>query len=132
MSRKLLLNPRFDDDMQFKRVDGPPTYGRKTDGQVAYLSIAERMGAIIGHVWANDRDGAAGWVVPPGLSPSAVNVGVSWLQALHSGKARGLAPTALLAELARGTNDNKLSHAVPGPLTGAPTLAALRERASGG
>ncbi|MBZ4020583.1 hypothetical protein [Streptomyces purpurogeneiscleroticus] len=132
MSSERPINPRFAEDLPFNQVAGPPSYSRETDGPVTYLSIADATGTVIGYVWANDGDDAAGWVVPPGLSASAVNAGASWLRALRSGKARGLAPTALLAELAQGANDNKLSHALPGTLTEAPSLAALRSMAAGG
>ncbi|GAA0499516.1 hypothetical protein [Streptomyces olivaceiscleroticus] len=132
MSDERPINPRFAEDLPFNEVAGPPKYNRETDGPVAYLSIADTAGSVIGYVWGNDSDNAAGWVVPPGLSASAVNAGASWLRALRSGKARGLAPTALLAELAQGANDNKLSHALPGSLTEASSLAALRELAAGG
>ncbi|CAM5745882.1 hypothetical protein STAFG_2932 [Streptomyces afghaniensis 772] len=74
----------------------------------------DRAGTALGYVWANDEDDAAGWVVPPGLSANAVNAGGRWVRALRAGKARQLAPTVLLAELARGTNDGRQSHAVPG------------------
>ncbi|MBG0855259.1 hypothetical protein I2W78_26270 [Streptomyces spinoverrucosus] len=132
MSRERGINPRFDDDVWFRQVDGPPRYARDTDGPVAYLSVADRTGTVIGYVWANDEDVAAGWVTPPGLSPNAVNAGGRWLRALRGGKARELAPTALLAELAQGTNDCEQSHAVPGSLTEAPSLAVLKELAAGG
>ncbi|MEU7098357.1 hypothetical protein AB0A66_08430 [Streptomyces longwoodensis] len=125
------VNPRLAADMPFTEVDAPPAYCRQTGGPVAYLAVADAAGTVIGYVWANDGDDAAGWVVPPGLPPRAVNAGASWLRALRSGKARELAPTALLAELARGANDSKLSHVVPGSLTEAPSLAALQERAAG-
>ncbi|MFJ4481661.1 hypothetical protein ACIP3D_04875 [Streptomyces longwoodensis] len=132
MSSERPVNPRFAEDLPFREVDAPPAYGRQTGGPVAYLAVADTAGTVIGYVWANDADDAAGWVVPPGLPPRAVNAGASWLRALRGGKARGLAPTALLAELAQGANDNKLSHAVPGSRTEAPSLAALEEQAAGG
>ncbi|MFF5185210.1 hypothetical protein ACFY30_15735 [Streptomyces sp. NPDC000345] len=132
MSSERPINPRFAEDLPFTEVDAPPTYSRQTGGPVAHLSVADETGTVIGYVWANDGDDAAGWVVPPGLPARAVNAGASWLRALRGGKARGLAPTALLAELAQGANDNKLSHAVPGSLTEAPSLAALKERVAGG
>ncbi|MER6715546.1 MULTISPECIES: hypothetical protein [unclassified Streptomyces] len=107
------------------------TYGITTEGPVVHLSVTDSTGTVIGYVWANDEDDAAGWVVPPGLSANAVNAGGRWVRALRAGKARQLAPTVLLAELARGANDGRQSHAVPGSLCEAPTLAALKEQASG-
>lgn len=132
MNREPRINPRFEDDVCFRQVDGPPSYARNTDGPVAYLSVADRTGTVIGHVWANDEDGASGWAVPPGLSGSALNAGGRWVRALRDGRARELAPTALLTELAQGANDNEHSHVVPGSRTEAPSLAALKELAAGG
>ncbi|MER7405599.1 hypothetical protein ABT373_24710 [Streptomyces sp. NPDC000070] len=132
MSSEKPIPSRFEENLQFKQVAGPATYSNTTDGPVVYLSVADRTGSVIGYVWANDQDDAAGWVVPPGLSANAVNAGGRWVRALRAGKARQLAPTALLAELARGMNDGRQSHAVPGSLSEAPTLAVLKERALGG
>jgi hypothetical protein len=132
MSSEQPVNPRFADDMQMKLVDGPATYSRRTDKPVSHLSVADPAGTVIGYVWANDEDHAAGWVVPQGLPGSALNAGGSWVRALRDGKARGLAPSDLLAELARGANDNNLSHAVPDSLTQAPSLDALKELAARG
>ncbi|MGX5209824.1 hypothetical protein ACWKT3_14145 [Streptomyces violaceus] len=132
MSSEKPITSRFEENLQFKQVAGPETYSVTTDGPVVYLSVADSTGTVIGYVWANDEDDAAGWVVPPGLSANAVNAGGRWVRALRAGKDRQLAPTALLAELARGVKDGKQSHAVPGSLSEAPTLAVLKEQASGG
>lgn len=131
MSRGEPINSRFAEDLRFRQVAGPVTYGITTEGPVVHLSVTDSTGTVIGYVWANDEDDAAGWVVPPGLSANAVNAGGRWVRALRAGKARQLAPTVLLAELARGANDGRQSHAVPGSLCEAPTLAALKEQASG-
>ncbi|MFD5131836.1 hypothetical protein [Streptomyces olindensis] len=113
-------------------MTGPATYNVGTDGPVVYLSVADRKGTVIGHVGANDEHDAAGWVGPPGLPANAVNAGGRWVRALRDGKARQLAPTALVAELARGSNDSEWSHAVPGSFAEAPTLTALKQQPSGG
>ena len=122
------VNPRFAEDLQMRRVAGPARYNRTTDGPVTHLAVADRTGTVIGYLWANDKDVAAGWVVPAGLSANAVNAGGPWLRALRDGKARDLAPTDLLAELVRGAKDSEYSHAVRGSLAEDPSLAALRER----
>ncbi|MYS95245.1 MULTISPECIES: hypothetical protein [Streptomyces] len=132
MSSEKPVPSRFEENLQFKQVAGPATYSITTDGPVLYLSVADRTGTVIGYVWANDKDDAAGWVVPPGLPANAVNAGGRWVRALRAGKARQLAPTVLLAELARGVNDSEQSHAVPDSLTEVPTLAVLKEHAAGG
>lgn len=132
MSNEQPRNSRFSEDLQMKQVAGPATYNRVTDGPVTHLTVADRTGTVIGYVWANDQDDAAGWVVPPGLPAGAVNAGGRWIRALRGGKARELAPSALLTELAEGANDSEQSHAVRGSLTEAPTLASLKEMAAGG
>ncbi|MEU0837699.1 hypothetical protein [Streptomyces sp. NPDC005969] len=132
MSSENRPNPRFEEDMQFKRIAGPPRYNRVAQGPVQYVRVAADSGVLIGYVWANDEDEAAGWVTPPGLSAAEINAGAAWLRKLRDAKSRGLAPTALLAELVRDTGDIKGSRVVPGSLTEAPTLDALKELASKG
>lgn len=73
MSSEKPITSRFEENLQFKQVAGPETYSVTTDGPVVYLSVADSTGTVIGYVWANDEDDAAGWVVPPGLSANAVN-----------------------------------------------------------
>ncbi|MFI6725509.1 hypothetical protein NRF20_14425 [Streptomyces sp. R-74717] len=125
-------NPRFEEDMQLKRVAGPPRYNRVAQGPVQYVRVADSDGVVIGYVWANDEGDAAGWVTPQGLGAAAINAGAAWLRKLRDAKSRGIAPTALLAELVRDTSDIKGSGVVPGSLAEAPSLAALKELASGG
>lgn len=131
MSSERPINPRFADDMQMRQVAGPAAYARRTERPVSYIAVADRTGTVIGYVWANDEDDAAGWVVPQGLTGDGLNAGGSWIRALRDGKAREIAPSALLAELTRGANDNDLSHVVPGSRTEAPSLDALKELAAG-
>ncbi|MFE7246181.1 hypothetical protein [Streptomyces sp. NPDC057582] len=125
-------NPRFEEDMQLKRVAGPPRYNRVAQGPVQYVRVAADSGETLGYVWANDEGDAAGWVTPPGLGPNEINAGAAWLRKLRDAKSRGLAPTVLLAELVRDTSDIKGSGVVPGSLTEAPTLNVLKELASKG
>ncbi|MGI5140023.1 MULTISPECIES: hypothetical protein [unclassified Streptomyces] len=132
MSREQRINPRFAEDLPFNEVSGPPRYNRATDGPVQYVSIANAAGSVIGYVWANDADEAAGWLTPPGLRPADLNAGAPWLWKLRDAKARDLAPTALLAELMEGAGDSERSHVVPGSLSEVGTLGALRDLVSRG
>lgn len=125
-------NPRFEEDVQFKRISGPPRYNRVAQGPVTYVRVAIDSGVVIGYVWADDAGEAAGWVAPPGLGAAEVNAGAAWLRKLRDAKARDLAPTAMLAELVRGTGDIRGSHVVPGSSAEAPTLDALKELAGNG
>lgn len=132
MSRESGPNPRFEEDLQFKEVEGPPRYNRTTDRSVQYVSIASAVGTVIGYMWANDSDDAAGWLAPPGLRPADVNAGAPWLRKMRDAKARGLAPTALLAELLQGATDSERSHIVPGSLSESESLAALKDMVAKG
>ncbi|MGW5277799.1 hypothetical protein ACWEQP_35980 [Streptomyces sp. NPDC004044] len=118
--------------MQFKRIAGPPRYNRFARGPVQYVRVAADTGVVIGYVWANDEDDAAGWVTPPGLGAAEINAGAAWLRKLRDAKARELAPTALLAELLRDTSDIQGSRVVPGSPTRSTTLDELKELVSKG
>ncbi|MGW3086133.1 hypothetical protein [Streptomyces sp. NPDC001108] len=132
MTREERPNPRFEEDMQLKRVAGPPRYNRVAQGPVQYVQIADDDGGVIGYVWANDEDDAAGWVTPQGLGAAAINAGAAWLRKLRDAKARGIAPTALLAELVRDTSDIRGSGVVPGSRSESPSLAEFKEMVTGG
>ncbi|WP_327245082.1 hypothetical protein [Streptomyces sp. NBC_01320] len=132
MSREQRPNPRFEENMRCKRIAGPPRYNRVTQGPVQYVRVASGSGKVLGYVWANDEGDAAGWVTPSALGPNEINAGAAWLRKLWAAKARGIAPTTLLAELVRDTSDIKGSGVVPGSLSEAPTLAALKELAGKG
>ncbi|MGW1737114.1 hypothetical protein [Streptomyces sp. NPDC001937] len=122
-------HPRFEEVLQFKHIAGPPRYNRVARGPVQYVRVASNTGVVIGYVWANDEDDAAGWVTPPGLGAAEINAGAAWLRKLRDAKAREIAPTALLAELIRDTSDIGSSHVVAGSQAETPTLAALKELA---
>ncbi|MFF1839627.1 hypothetical protein ACFVXE_36490 [Streptomyces sp. NPDC058231] len=113
--------------MRFRRIAGPPRYNRVARGPVQYVRVAADSGEVLGYVWADDEGVAAGWVTPPGLGPDGINAGAAWLRKLREAKARGIAPTALLAELIRDTSSSNGSGVVPGSQAEAPTLDALRE-----
>jgi hypothetical protein len=97
---------------------------------VQYVRVAADSGEVLGYVWANDEGEAAGWVTPPGLGPSETNAGAAWLRKLRDAKPRGIAPTALLAELVRDTSDIKGSGVVPGSLTEASNADVIRRLAN--
>lgn len=112
------INPRFADDMAFSQVSGPEAYARETARPVRYVAVADERGTVTTYVWACDEDDAAGWIVRADAEPGAVNDS-RWLTMLRAGKARGVPPTAVLAEVARSPA------ALPGSLTTAPDLASL-------
>ncbi|WP_326817534.1 hypothetical protein OIE61_22555 [Streptomyces sp. NBC_01762] len=118
--------------MQFRRIAGPPRYNRVAQGPVRYVRVAADNGVVIGYVWANDEDEAAGWVTPPELGAAEINAGAAWLRKLRDAKAREIAPTALLAELIRDTSDIQGSRVVPGSPAESTTLDGLKELANKG
>ncbi|MFB7313493.1 hypothetical protein [Streptomyces sp. NPDC056192] len=120
-------NPRFEEDVQFKRIAGPPRYNRVARGPVQHVRVVADNGVVIGYVWANDEDDAAGWLVPPGLGAAEINAGAAWLRKLRDAKAREIAPTTLLTELIRDTSDIQGSRVVPGSPAESTTLDELKE-----
>ncbi|WP_240802914.1 ADP-ribosylglycohydrolase family protein [Streptomyces sp. A1499] len=112
------INPRFADDMASSRVSGPAQYASETARPVRYLALADERGVVTTYVWACDEDDAAGWIVRGDAGTRARN-DPRWMLALREGKARGVAPTVVLAELAASPA------AAPGSLTTAPSLAGL-------
>ncbi|MFD7758061.1 hypothetical protein [Streptomyces sp. NPDC059757] len=125
-------NPRFEEDMQFKRFAGPPRYNRVARGTVQHVRVVADNGVVIGYFWANDEDDAAGWLVPPGLGAAEINAGAAWLRKLRDAKAREIAPTTLLTELIRDTSDIQGSRVVPGSPAESTTLDELKELANQG
>ncbi|MER8085417.1 DUF6508 domain-containing protein [Streptomyces sp. NPDC058316] len=106
-----------------------PRYRAGTDKPVHHLTVADVRGEAMGYLWANDADDAAGWCLRPAGDRAGFDEGLEWSAKLNTAKARGLLPTAALAELARDSDPRRVSHVVPDSLTTAPTLAALTELA---
>ncbi|MEV0601247.1 hypothetical protein AB0I82_18370 [Streptomyces sp. NPDC050315] len=130
MSREQRPNPRLNEDLLFNEAPGgPPRYNPQTDKPVQYLTVADKSGAVIGYVWANDDDDAAGWEVRKAGGDEAFNKGGRWARKLHDAKARGISPTAALAEMIQESDPSKSSHVVPGSLTEAPSLTHIEELA---
>ncbi|MFE3944771.1 DUF6508 domain-containing protein [Streptomyces sp. NPDC059118] len=105
------------------RADAP-RYRSTTDRPVHFLAVANARGEEMGYLWA-DEDDAAGWCLRPAGDRAGFGEGLAWSAKLAEAKARGLVPTAALAELARGSDPRCVSHVVPGSLATAPSLGAL-------
>ncbi|MET7857698.1 hypothetical protein ABZS81_10780 [Streptomyces sp. NPDC005318] len=131
MSREHRPNPRLNEDLLFNAAPGgPPRYSHLSHKSVQYLAVADRNGEVIGYAWANDEDDAAGWVVRKAGGDKAFNEGSVWAVKLHDAKARGIAPTAALAEMIQESDPTKRSHVVPGSLAEAPHADVVRRLAN--
>ncbi|MFF9508954.1 DUF6508 domain-containing protein [Streptomyces sp. NPDC014724] len=106
-----------------------PRYHAETDRPVHHLTVANARGEAMGYLWANDEDDAAGWCLRPAGDRAGFDEGLKWSAKLNAAKARGLLPTAALAELVSSSDPRCVSHIVPGSLTTAPSLASLTELA---
>lgn len=130
MSEAHRTNPRLDEDLKLESVaGGPPRYRRDTQGPVQYLAIADPRDAVIGYVWANDADDAAGWLLRAAAGDDAFNEGFVWATKLHDAKARGVSPTAALTTMIRDSDTVGTSHVVPGSSTEAPSLTMVKDLA---
>ncbi|WNM35149.1 hypothetical protein RKE30_34680 [Streptomyces sp. Li-HN-5-11] len=97
-----------------------------------FLTVANPQGTVLGYVWANDEDDAAGWKVRRAGGDEAFNRGALYVSKLRDAKARGLSPSAALAEIVRDTDPTNPSHVVPGSLDQVPSLEALKNLADHG
>ena len=86
---------------------------------VHYVTITAPDGEVIGYAWGDAT--TAGWIQRSASSKSAYAAGRDWSRQVDDLRARGLAPVAVLAELAREPD--------VGPVTGAPDTAAIEELA---
>jgi hypothetical protein len=110
------------------RITGPARYTSKTDKPVVHITLADETGAVIGYLYANDEDDAAGWVPRHDATPTQQNLVSPWVQLLRDAKARGIKPTAALDELLSATPTNK-SRAVAGSRQTSANIDALKQLA---
>ncbi|MFD0263536.1 hypothetical protein ACFVH7_35285 [Kitasatospora indigofera] len=130
MNRDNEKAPRLHDDLQFQATDdGPPRYASTTDNAVEYVAVANTAAGVIGYIWANDTDGAAGWMGRPAAGPDSVNGARPWHQLLRRYKAQDVLPSEAIALLAAHPG-GEIGRVVAGSRTRADSLAALREIAA--
>ncbi|MFD3497609.1 hypothetical protein [Streptomyces sp. NPDC058678] len=126
------VNPRFNDDVHFNLVSGPPRYRNHTDKPVRYFTVVDKQdGAVLGWVWAGDEDDAAAWEPRQAGGPRAANEGGFWIRRLRDGKQRGLLPSQALAELYGTPETAGKGRPHPGSLTDAPNADAVEALAQG-
>lgn len=116
----------FNEDLAPRITGGPPRYTSQTAGPVVYVAVT--AGRVIGYLYANDADDAAGWVPRLEATPAEQNLAAAWIFRLRDAKARGLAPVAALNEL-RGAASGP-SAIPPDAPRAAESLAALRALAA--
>lgn len=129
MSRERHVTPRITESLRSEEVASPPHYARSTDKPVQFVTGANPLGNVLGYVWANDEDVAAGWKVRRAGGDEAFNRGALYVSRLRDAKARGLSPTAALAEIVRDADPANPSHVVPGSLQQAPSLDTVKDLA---
>ena len=115
------------EDLEMREVSGPPRYTSRTKRPVEHITLATRQGELMGYIYANDEDGAAGWQAAARASPAAQNLAAPWMRMLLDAKRRGLKPSAALDEMLRATVPN--SHVVPDSRRISASLDALKELA---
>lgn len=120
------VNPRFAESVGGYIVPGgPPRYSRHTGRPVRYVAIANPENRVIGYVWGNDEDDAAGVLVHSTASPAESNMAGAWVFHLHAAKERGERPTHVLEEMLRNPSSAGGSHIVAGSLAEAESIAVL-------
>ncbi|MER6715547.1 hypothetical protein [Streptomyces sp. NPDC000877] len=126
----LHVPPRITEPLRWEEVDSPPRYAGTTDKPVQYAPVVDRSGVVLGYVWANDEDDAAGWQYRRAGGDEAFNMGALWATEFHEAKEQGLTPSAALAKMTRAYGPEDPSHIVPESVRQAPNLQALKELAA--
>ena len=116
------------EDLEMREISGPPRYTSRTDKPVEHITLATKEGELIGYIYANDEDEAAGWQAVAGASPDAQNLAAPWMRMLRDAKKRGLKPSAAFDEMLRATHPN--SHIVRDSRRTSASLDALKQLAS--
>jgi len=129
MSRERRVPPRTTEALPFEEVDGPQRYARATDKPVQYVTVVGLQGTVLGYVWANDEDDAAGWQVRRAGGDDAFNMGALYVSKLRDAKARGAAPTTVLSELIRESDPTGPSHIASDTPEQAPSLQGVKDLA---
>jgi hypothetical protein len=111
------------------QLSGPARYSSRTDQAVEHIAIADGSGTVIGYLYANDDDDAAGWVPRRSATPAQQNLATPWVLWLHEAKRRGLEPSAALEALL-GAQPSNSSRVVDGSRSIAASLEALRQLAA--
>lgn len=115
------------EDLEMRQVSGPQRYTSRTNGPVEHIALMTTQGELMGYIYANDEDAAAGWQAAARASPAAQNLAAPWIQMLRDAKKRGLKPSTALDEMLRTAIPN--SHVVPGSRKSAVSLDALKKLA---
>ncbi|WP_432139909.1 MULTISPECIES: hypothetical protein [unclassified Streptomyces] len=126
MSSERPINPRFDEDVHFNLVSGPPRYRNHTDKPVRYFTVVDKQdGAVLGYLWAGDEDHAAAFEPRQAGGPRAANESGFWMRRLRNAKERGLLPSQALAELYGASETAGKGRPLPGSLSDAPDAGAV-------
>jgi hypothetical protein len=110
------------------QVSGPARYTSRTEKPVEHITLTDGSGAVIGYLYANDDDDAAGWVPRATATPEQQNLASPWMMLLLEAKTRGIRPSAALDELLSARPSNQ-SRAIAARQTAAG-LEALRQLAA--
>jgi hypothetical protein len=115
------------EDLQMRQISGPPLYTSRTGKPVDHITLRTAAGELMGYIYCNDEDDAAGWQAQAGASPTAQNHAAFWIGILADSKKRGLKPGAALDQMLRTTHPG--SYIVPGSRKTSANRAALAELA---
>jgi hypothetical protein len=116
------------EDLQLQ-VSGLDRYTTRTDKPVEHVMLADGSGTVIGYLYANDDDDAAGWMPRATTTPAQQNLASPWVMWLREAKKRGIKPSAALDELL-GAQPSNRSRVVAGSRCTAASLEALRQLAA--
>ncbi|WP_157036151.1 hypothetical protein [Streptomonospora alba] len=122
---------RATEDVHFVPVGEELGYTSDCSGPVRYRTVARNRGAdVLGYLWHNDDEHAAGYVPQPAGGDAAFNAGSYWNDRLTEAEQRGLAPSAAVEELEkRVVGGEPAGWIVPGSEDEASSVQQLRNSA---
>jgi len=112
------------EDLALREVGAAARYTSRTERAVEHILLATTQGELMGYLYANDEDDAAGCVAMAGASVTAQNLAAFWMRILLDAKRRGKKPSVALDEMMAATHAS--SHVVPGSRQSSASLAALK------
>ena len=98
------------EDLEMAKVSGPPKYTSRTDKAVDHIALADKQGTVIGYIYANDEDDAAGWQGRPSAGFAAQNLAGPWLMKLRDAKKPWTALAMQVRSHSRHSLPLQLSH----------------------
>lgn len=121
---------RATEDVHFTSSGNKAGYASSTSGPVRYRQVAASGGGILGYLWYDDAENAAGYVPRKAAGDDAFNAGTYWYGHFAAAQKRGLAASEAVAEFEeQHVGGPSAGWIVPGSEAESPGVQQLKEYA---